>query len=124
MTYAIGKILGYYCCDVKSKTLSSSSVYIYTGSVLPILLMHQSFVTTTHPPTGNSRDNMFSSMKALLKKPCTAGISAESHSPALYNSKFHWGIFVHYHKPDTYLALRGALKRSLPHTLALLSPAR
>ena len=49
--------------------------------------MHQSFVTTapapSTPPTGHSGDNNFSSITVLLR-----GL-AESHSPALYNIKFH-----------------------------------
>ena len=75
--------------------------------------MHQSFVTTAPPPTGNSGDNDFSSIRALLKA-LHCGGPAESISPALYKSKFHRGIFVQYHKPGIYLVLRGNSKGHCP----------
>ena len=66
---------------------------------------------------GNRRDNNFSS---IIAQHCGDLLS---HSPALYNSKFH-GVYLHY---ITNLALNrhyGQLKRSLPWTtLTPLSPA-
>ena len=44
------------------------------------------------PPTGNSEDNDFSSITALLKALHCGDLL--SHSPALYNSKFLGGIFA------------------------------
>ena len=68
--------------------------------------MHQSFVTTAPlPPPPKSH---------VLQGP------AESHSPALYNSKFHRCVISQApHLPGT----AGGLKKSVPRTLAPLSPA-
>ena len=52
------------------------------------------------------------------KSPALRG-PTESHSHALYKSKFHRGMFAPYHKPG--IGTAGELERSLTCTLAPLA---
>ena len=85
-------------------------------------LMHESFVTTAPPPPpmGNSGDD-FSSIKALLKAwHCGDLLRVIALLVIIINSAGYICIIsVAPHFPGTL----GELKRSLPHTLAPLSPA-
>ena len=80
--------------------------------------MHQSFVTAAPPPpTGNSGDNDFSSITALLKDlHCGDLLSVIALHFIIVNSRV-----ISQARPLPRTA--GKLKRSLPHTLAPLSTA-
>ena len=84
--------------------------------------MHQSFVTIAPPPThlrGIAGQRLFI-RHSPAKSPALRG-PAESHSPALYHSKFHGGIFAKCHKPSTYPAL-GTRKVTTPHISLVIPP--
>ena len=88
------------------------------------LLMHQSFVTTAHPPhtpTGNSGDNDFSSITVLLKALyCGDLLRVMALLFIRVNSTgYIYVISQAQHLPST----AGELKRSLPRTLAPPIPA-
>ena len=83
-------------------------------------LMHQLFVTTAPPPTGNSGDNDFSSITALLKALyCGDLLRVIALLFIRVNSTgYIYVISQARHLPGT----AGELKRSLPCTLTPLSP--
>ena len=83
--------------------------------------MHQSFVTTAPPPTGNSGGNDFSSITALLKALyCGDLLRVIALLFIRVNSTgYIYVISQAQHLPGT----AGEPERSLPRTLAPLSPA-
>ena len=84
----------------------------------PVICNHRPPEPPPHPTYGEYRGQQL----FIHNSPALRGL-AESHSPVLYKSKFHWGcicvISQAWHLPGT----AGELKRSLPSTLAPLSPA-
>ena len=102
--------------------MGNSGEYNFSSKAL---LKHQSFVTTAAPrayttPSGNSGDNV-SSITALLKAlHCRDLLRVIALRFKIVNSmRYICVISQAQHLPGT----AGELKRSLPHTLALLSPA-
>ena len=100
------------CCFLTSLSTTVSILYLF---------MHQSFVTTDPPPIGNSGDNDFSSITALLKALyCGDLLRVIALLFIRVNSTgYIYIISQARHLPGT----AGELKRSLPCTLAPLSPS-
>ena len=82
--------------------------------------MHQSFVTTVPPPTGNSGDDDFSSITALLKALYYGDLLRVIALLFIWvnSTGYIYVISQTRHLPGT----AGELKRPLPRTLAPISP--
>ena len=84
--------------------------------------LHQSFVTTAppppHTPTGNSGDNDFSSITALLKALYCGDLLRVINLLFIRVNSTGYIYVISRHLPGS----AGELKRSLPRTLAPLSP--
>ena len=83
--------------------------------------MHQSFVTTAPPPTGNSGDNDFSSIRALLKAlHCGDLLSVIA---LLFIRVNFTGVYLGNITSPAFTRYCGGTQKVIARTLAPLSPA-
>ena len=84
-------------------------------------IMHQSFVTTAPPPTGNSGDNDFSSIRALLKAlHCVALLRVIA---LLFIRVNFTGVYMRNITSPAFTRYCGGTQKVIARTLVPLSPA-